>query len=60
VLALLAYAALSHELETRAHRAMADKLRQLRHSLAEGFDTQHLGPQPHSLLDLVWATTTSA
>ncbi|WP_374441324.1 heavy metal sensor histidine kinase [Pseudomonas panipatensis] len=53
VLALLAYAALSHELETRAHSAMADKLRQVRHSLVEGFDSSTLAWQPHSLLDLV-------
>ncbi|MDF3933063.1 heavy metal sensor histidine kinase [Pseudomonas citronellolis] len=53
VLALLAYAALDHELQRRAHDGLADKLAQVNHGLAQGLGRRDLAREPHELLDLV-------
>lgn len=53
VLALLAYAALDHELQRRARGELADKLQQVRHGLAASADSRSLTGNPHELLDLI-------
>ncbi|MEL7936415.1 heavy metal sensor histidine kinase [Pseudomonas delhiensis] len=53
VLALLAYGALDHELQSRARNELADKLGQVRHALGAGLDDRDLVRGPHELLDVV-------
>ncbi|UPQ81369.1 heavy metal sensor histidine kinase [Pseudomonas knackmussii] len=53
LLAVLAYFALTHELNSLAKKSLEGKLEQIEHSLTDGMNANAIAQQPHALLDQV-------
>ena len=53
LLAILAFVALTHELDSMARNSLEKKMRQLEHSLSMGTTASDIARKPHALLDQV-------